>query len=146
VDEWMKEPISLRSLLDAAGLTHPCDLDLVLFFHRHPTALMASEHIAAFAGYDLAQVARSLDLLVRIGVLRRSLNPTHIGRLYHFSADGAREALQPILQVASTPDGRRQLVRLLGMWDPRKGPRANPSGPSATEDEEGADDHVNDHA
>src|SRR5919108_717013 len=115
----------LGNLLDAVGLTHPCDLDLLLFFQRHPTALMASEAIASFAGYDLAQVARSLDTLVRIGILRRALNPTHIGRLYYFTTDGAGDALRSLLEAASSPDGRRQLVRLLGMRDFRKSAAPN---------------------
>ena len=103
----------LQQILDDSGLAHPCDLDLLLFFHRHPTAIMASEQIAAFAGYDLAQVARSLDLLVSAGVLRRSLNPTHIGRLYTFTTDRGDGWLPALLRRASTPDGRRQLIRVL---------------------------------
>ena len=142
------ERADLRRLLDAVGLTHPCDLDLLLFFHRHPTALMASEAIAAFAGYDLAQIAKSLDVLVRIGILSRRLNPTHIGRLYYFTADGAGAALPSLLEAASTPDGRRQLLRLLGMRDFRKSPGPDPSQPEAPpqEAEEGANDHANNHA
>jgi DNA-binding MarR family transcriptional regulator len=138
----------LRGLLDAVGLTHPCDLDLLLFFHRHPTALMASDSIAAFAGYDLAQVSRSLDTLVRIGVLRRTLNPTHLGRLYYFTTDGAGDALPSLLGTASTPDGRRQLVRLLGMRDFRKKPNQTSSPPNEPpqETKEDANNYANDHA
>jgi len=134
----------LRSLLDAVGLTHPCDLDLLRWFQRHPTALMASEHLAAFTGYDLAQIAKSLDVLVRIGVLRRSLNPTHIGRLYSFTMDGAGEPLRSLLAAASTPDGRRQLVALLGTGDTRKSPGSNPSRSeeSPREAKEGANNHA----
>src|SRR5262245_36758212 len=96
----------LRRLLAGFGLKIPCDLDLLLFFYRHPTALMASDAIAAFAGYDMAQVAKSLDVLVRLRVLRRTLNPTHIGRLYYFTLDNAGGALPSLIAAGSTPDGR----------------------------------------
>src|SRR5436309_15970332 len=72
-----------QHLLDSIGVVrHPCDLDLVLFFYRHPRALLTSERLAAYVGYDLNQVARSLDLLTAAGVLERSQNPTHAARLY----------------------------------------------------------------
>jgi DNA-binding MarR family transcriptional regulator len=119
----------LQEHLDAGGLKHPCDLDLLLFFSRHPTAIMASEQIAAFAGYDLAQVARSLDVLVGAGVLRRSINPTHVGRLYSFTTEGGAGWLPWVLRVASTPDGRRQLVRLLRQQDSTRGTGMRPSQP-----------------
>ena len=91
---------------------HPCDLDLLLFFSRHPRAIMSSEQLAAFVGYDLAQVAKSLDVLEGAGVLRRSLNPTHVGRLYDFT-DGDAVWLHSLLNAASTADGRRRLIGLL---------------------------------
>src|SRR5262245_4985132 len=99
------DPSDPQTLLGRAGLKHPCDLDLLLFFHRHPASIMPSEHLAVFAGYDLAQVARSLDMLVGAGVLRRSVNPTHIGRLYYFTTSSTNDWLQPLIASASTPDG-----------------------------------------
>ena len=88
---------------------------------------MSSEQLAAFVGYDLAQVAKSLDLLDRVGVLRRSLNPTHVGRLYKF-IDGDAVWLRALLHAASTPDGRRRLIGLLlskGSRLPEQSPRPN---------------------
>ena len=92
---------------------------------------MASEHIAAFAGYDLAQVARSLDVLVGTGVLRRSLNPTHIGRLYRFTIDEGGGWLPPLLRTASTPEGRREVIRLL---QPKRSTRG--AGPDSSPPEQ----------
>ena len=72
-----------QHLLESIGvLRHPCDLDLVLFFYRHPRALLTSDRLAAYIGYDLNQVARSLDLLTNAGLLERSQNPTHAARMY----------------------------------------------------------------
>lgn len=74
---------------------------------------MSSEQLAAFVGYDLAQIARSLDVLEGAGVLRRSLSPTDVGRLYNFITDGDTAWLRSLLSTASNPDGRRALIRLL---------------------------------
>jgi hypothetical protein len=63
-------------------LRHPCDLDLVLFFCRHPRVLLTTERLAAYVGYDLNQVERSLDLLTEAGLLERSQNPTQAARMY----------------------------------------------------------------
>lgn len=107
---------------------HPCDLDLLLFSNRHPRAIMSSEELAAFVGYDLTQVAKSLDVLEGAGVLRRSLNPTHVGRLYTFTSDGGAGWLPSILPMASTPDGRRRLIGLLrakASRRPEQSPRPN---------------------
>lgn len=103
---------SLERLIDAANLRHPCDLNLLLFFDRHPAALMTSEQLAAFVGYDVSQVGKSLDFLVDRQLLVRSQNPTHFARLYRFKADHGGE-VQEILRVALTVTGRRQLRQIL---------------------------------
>ena len=74
---------------------------------------MSDEQIAAFVGYDLAQIAKSVDLLEAAGLLRRSLNPTHVGRFYNLTTDSEGMWLPSLLSTASTPDGRRSLIRLL---------------------------------
>jgi DNA-binding MarR family transcriptional regulator len=114
---------SLERLLEAAGLTHPCDLDLMLFLDRHPDALMTTEHLAAFLGYDLAQLAKSLDFLGERQLLLRSQKPAHFARLYRFRAEHADERLQEILEVASTLEGRRHLRQIL---------KQNHAGPKST--------------
>ena len=103
----------LEQLLESAALTHPCDLDLLLFFHRHPNALMTSEILAHFLGYDLPQLGKSLDLLVERGFLLRSQNPTHFARLYRFAAQHVDRTFGAILEIASTREGRRELRRLI---------------------------------
>ena len=105
--------VELQELLDEAGLSHPCDLDLLRFFRRHPRSIMTSEQIAAFVGYDLAQIAKSLDVLEGARVLRRSLNPTHVGRLYTLVPEGGAGWLPALVRKASTPGGRRELILLL---------------------------------
>jgi len=91
------------------ALRHPCDLDLLLFFHRHPHALLTSDRLAAYVGYDLNQTARSLDLLTEAGFLKRSQNPTHAARMYVLQTPGA-EWVASLIKIASTPGGRRSLL------------------------------------
>jgi hypothetical protein len=102
-----------RDLLNRVGiLRHPCDLDLILFFHRHPHALVTTERVAAYVGCDLHQVVRSLDRLIEAGLLERSQNPTHAARLYVLQTP--RDPwLPPLIEIASTQEGRRQLIAAL---------------------------------
>jgi DNA-binding MarR family transcriptional regulator len=110
---------SLDPLLTIARIKTPCDLDLLLFFARHPRALMTSEQLASFVGYDLPQIAKSLDLLVQRKLLRRSQNPTHAARLYSFRTDFGGPRFHELLKAASTVEGRRQIRRLLTGSQPR---------------------------
>ena len=55
------------------AIRQACDLDLLLFFHRHPCALLTGEQLVAFVGYDRERVAKSLDGLIEAGHLKRSL-------------------------------------------------------------------------
>ncbi len=66
----------LRSLLDRlGGIRHRCDLDLLLFFYRHPRALLTAESLVSYLGHDHDRVAKSLDGLIAADLLRRSQNP-----------------------------------------------------------------------
>ena len=105
----------LRSMLDRIqGIRHACDLDLLVFFYRHPVALLASEQLVAFLGYDRERVAKSLEGLIEAGLLTRSPNPARAARLYvlklHCLPGGL---LEPFLEVAATREGRREVMRLL---------------------------------
>ena len=103
-----------EELLETAGIQHPCDLDLLVFFHRHPHVLLTSEQLAARAGYDLKQVARSLDFLIARGLLRRRLSHARVTRVYFFRTGGGEDWVERLLRLGLTPDGRSVLIRLLG--------------------------------
>jgi hypothetical protein len=104
---------SLEEFLAITCVTSACDFDLLVFFSRHPDALMTSEQLALFVGYDVHQVAQSLDLLVERKLLGRSQNPTHPASLYRFRAEHWEPPLHDALKVASTVESRRQIRRLL---------------------------------
>src|SRR5262249_1753255 len=70
---------------------------------------LTSERLAAYVGYDLHQVGRSLDVLTDAGLLDRSQNPTHAARMYVLKAPQSGW-LTSLLDIASTREGRRGLV------------------------------------
>jgi hypothetical protein len=44
-----------------------CDLDLLVFLFRHPRALLTTEQLASFVGYNLKQIAKALDTFIDAG-------------------------------------------------------------------------------
>ncbi|HUF19862.1 MAG TPA: hypothetical protein VMP00_03820 [Burkholderiales bacterium] len=105
----------LRSTLDRIpAIRHVCDLDLLMFFWRHPCALLGVEQLAAHLGYDPGQIERSLDGLIGQGLLQRSHKPSHAARLHVLALHGvAGEWLPPLLNTAATREGRLHVRRFL---------------------------------
>src|SRR5688572_31570263 len=84
-------------------MRHPCDLDLFIFFARHPHTLMGNDQLAILLGYEFKQIAVSLEILERAGLLTVSENPTYSARMYEFVAGDQSAAWLPdLLQLAST--------------------------------------------
>jgi hypothetical protein len=108
-------------LLDRIGLLrHPCDLDLLLFFARHPRTLITSEQLAVWLGYELKQIADSLEILLDGGLLTRTQNPTHAARMYVFSVGGTPGGWLPsLLKLASTRQGRLAAIQALSRPTPK---------------------------
>ena len=101
------ETNDIREMLDrVTGVQDACDLDLLLFFHRHPRALLTSERIVAYVGYDHDRVARSLDGLLAAGLIERAQNTTRSARLYLLISGAPKEPLHSLLRLASTRRGR----------------------------------------
>jgi len=109
-------PKRIGDLLDRIGcLEHPCDLDLLLFFDRHPEAFLKSEHLAEYVGYDLPQVERPLKTLMTAGLLRQSPDSTRPARLYVLARSSSPLGgwLSSLLRIAATREGRLHAVRRL---------------------------------
>ena len=103
-----------RTLLDRASvLREPADFDLLVFFARHPRTLLASESLAALLGYELKDIARSLEALLECGLLTRTQTSAHAARLYVFGADAPPEWVPPFLRMAATRAGRLALRHLV---------------------------------
>ena len=108
-------PKRIGDLLRRIGcLRHPCDLDLLLFFYRHPRAFLLSERLAEYVGYDLTQVMQSLETLITARLLRRSPNSTHPAQLYVLTAGSTLGGwLSPLLRIAATREGRLAVLDAL---------------------------------
>ena len=100
--------MDIDDLLDRfAALRHPCDLDLLLFFARHPRALLTSDQLATRLGYGTKRIADSLERLLECGLLTRMQNPTHAARMYVFDLAGSgSDGLRSLLAYAATREGR----------------------------------------
>ena len=121
-----------RRLLEGAHiLREPADFDLLVFFARHPRTLLASESLGALLGYELKEIARSLEALLESGLLKRTQTSAHAARLYVFAADAPHEWLPPLLKMAATRTGRVALRQVLANR-PRERPASGLS--SNTED------------
>lgn len=105
----------LRPLLDRArSIRHACDLDLLLFFHRHPRSILTSEQLVAYVGYERERVAQSLEGLIQAGYVTRSQNPAHPARLYILQTDAVSGgSLAALMRFGSTRAGRQQLLTML---------------------------------
>ena len=91
-----------------------CDLDLLVFFHRHPRALLTSEQLAAFLGYEMKKIAKAIETFVEGGLLERTQNPAHAARLYVLVLNDPHDGgFRAILELASTRPGRQQILALL---------------------------------
>ena len=105
----------LRTLLDSLGaVRHQCDVDLLLFFYRHPRALLTADSLVSYLGHDHDRVAKSLDGLIAAGLLTRSQNPSRSARLYQLNLDGhPGSELAAFLKIVSARQGRNEVMRLL---------------------------------
>lgn len=105
----------LRTMLDRVrGIRHACDLDLLLFFYRHPRALLTGEQLVAYLGQDRERVAKSLEGLIDAGLLSRSQNPSRAARLYVLEREAVPGGLlASFLEIAATRQGRLEIKRLL---------------------------------
>lgn len=112
-----------RLLARIGFVQHPCDLDLLLFFVRHPRSLVTSEQIAMYLGYDLKRIGQSLDTLIAANALTRSQSPAHAARLYVLGAGGTSGGwLPPLIETMSTREGRQAMREAIGQL-PNEGVR-----------------------
>jgi hypothetical protein len=107
---------TIPHLLDRVAAIHSrCDLDVLVYLYRHADVLLTGERVAAAVGYDLKQVAGSLDSFVFAGLLTRTRSRTDGPGLYVFTVGRPAEgALASLLHIASSRPGRLQILEALG--------------------------------
>ena len=110
-----QQPEALKQLLARISVVkNRCDLDLFVFLHRRPRTLLTNEQIAAFVGYDMKQVAKSLEVFIEAGLLERTQNPMHAARMYLLKLNGPQSGgYENLLEVASTREGRRAIIETM---------------------------------
>ena len=105
----VSESTSLLAVLES-----PCDLDVLVFFHRHPRAFLNTFDLAQRVGYDTAEIDCSIENLLGAGLVTSSKpRESATARLYEFTPGRWATVLPRFLWVASTADGRRALRRAL---------------------------------
>jgi DNA-binding MarR family transcriptional regulator len=110
-----------RFLASLPLIAGACELDLLIFFYRHPRTLLTTEQLAGFVGYDMNQIARSIDAFIGAGLLERTQNSMHAARMYLLVLDRPHgRGLKALLELASTSQGRREVLQVL-----------TPEGPSS---------------
>ncbi len=94
-------------------LRDSCDLDVLLFFVRHPRALLSSDQIATLLGCGVKKLGDSLDVLVTADLLSRTQKQNGVARLYVFAESVAPDWLPSLVELASTRAGRLALRNAL---------------------------------
>jgi hypothetical protein len=90
------------------------ELDLLVFFYRHPRSLLTNEQLAVLVGYDTKQIAQAIELFIEAGLLERTHHTMHAARLYVLLLEGPQNGgLKPFLALASTHQGRTDILQIL---------------------------------
>jgi hypothetical protein len=96
-------------------IRNACDLDLIVFLHRHPRTLLTSEQLAGFLGYSLKDTAKALDSFIEVGLLERTTQQSmHAARMFVLLLDGPQAGgIRPLLELGSTRVGRAGILEAL---------------------------------
>jgi DNA-binding MarR family transcriptional regulator len=120
-----REHQDIHALLAAVPFVRgACELDLLIFFYRHPHSILTNEQLSALVGYDAQEIATSTDKFIEAGLLERAQNPMHAARMYLLLLEGGQKGtLRALLDLACTHQGRRDILQLLfaGRSDPPEG-------------------------
>ena len=105
----------LGSLLDSIGtIRHACDLDLLLFFNRHPRALLTVEQLVIRLGYEPQRVAKSIEAMTAAGLLTQFAASSRATRLYILEVRGVQGGyLSSLAKIAASRAGRQEAIRRL---------------------------------
>jgi hypothetical protein len=103
-----------RLLARTPAIAGACELDLLVFFYRHPRSLLTNEQLAVLVGYDTKEIAQAIESFVEGGLVERTQNTMHAARLYVLLLEGPQNGgLKPLLDLASTHQGRTEILQIL---------------------------------
>ena len=104
---------SVHELLDRINaLRDPTDLDLLLFFFRHPHVLLTVERVAALVGRDGQRVTVALNGLIDAGLIERITERGLASHIYALRRP-VKDALLSLLTIASSRAGRLAVLQAL---------------------------------
>lgn len=126
-DQAQRRELAKRLLARTPVIQSACDLDLIIFLHRHPRMLLTSEQLAGFVGYSLKDIARALDAFIEAGLLARTTQQSmHAARLFVLLLNGPQGGgVRALLELGSTREGRGDILEAL----PPRGSRPDWPGP-----------------
>ena len=107
--------LAKRLLARTPVIQNACDLDLIVFLHRHPRTLLTSEQLAGFVGYSLKDIALALDAFIEARLLARTTQRSlHAARMFVLLLDGPPgEGVRALLELGSTRAGRQSIIAAL---------------------------------
>jgi hypothetical protein len=113
--------LAKRLLARTPFIRNACDLDLIVFLHRHPRTVLTSEQLAGFLGYNLKDIAKALDSFIEVGLLERMTQQSlHAARMFVLLLDGPQGGgIRPLLELGSTREGRAGILEALKAPGPR---------------------------
>ena len=94
--------------LESVGLESLCQVEVLTFFHRHPTSVLPASYLARLLGYPMEPVATVLDSLATLRLLEWSSQPRG-ACAYHVvvSPVASRSvALERLLSLSDSRSGR----------------------------------------
>jgi DNA-binding IclR family transcriptional regulator len=101
--------------LQALGVTHLSEWDVLSFFHRHPVSLVPPTEIARLTGHDKSETGAVLHKLETLGLIQRSRASQGL-RLYEvakFPESSRSSSLRELMNLAQSRAGRLLLVKHL---------------------------------
>jgi hypothetical protein len=103
-----------RLFARAPAIAGACELDLLVFFYRHPRSLLTNEQLALLVGYDIKEISQAIESFIESGLLERTQNAMHAARLYVLLLEAPQNGgLKQLLALASTHQGRAEILQIL---------------------------------
>ena len=106
----------IQHWLQSVGLESLCQLEVLTFFHRHPTSVLPASYLARLLGYPMEPVATVLDSLATLRLLEWSPQPRG-ARAYQVVVSpvpSRSEALERLLSLSENRSGRLLLGKHFG--------------------------------
>ena len=102
--------------LQSVGLESLCQLEVLTFFHRHPTSVLPASYLARLLGYPMEPVAAVLDSLANLRLLEWTPQPrgAHAYQVVVSPVPSRSEALERLLSLSDNRSGRLLLGKYFG--------------------------------